>query len=86
MTTNPVVYFIEAPVAALTDLAWISVLLAALVATWWAGGRNALYLSDQYQNGWLYLVPLGYAVRVVGILLILAIDLWLFAGIVHVLV
>jgi hypothetical protein len=85
MTTNPVIHLIEAPVAALTDLAWVCVLLAALVATWWAGGRNALYLSDQYQNGWLYLVPLGYAARVVGMLLILAFDLWLVAGILAVL-
>jgi hypothetical protein len=76
---------VEAPVATLTDAAWACILLAALVATWWAAGRNALYLQEQYQNGWKYLVPFWYATRTVGMLLVLAVDLWLVAALVAVL-
>lgn len=81
---NPVIHLIEHPVAALTEASWLCVLLAALVATWWAAGRNALYLLDRYQDGWLVLVPLQYAIRSIAMLLIVAIDLALIAGIVHV--
>lgn len=81
---NPIIRLYEQPVEALTDAGWLLVLLAALVATWWAGGRNLLWLSEQYQNGWKYLVPVWYAARTIGMLAILAIDLWLVAGIVAV--
>jgi hypothetical protein len=86
VTANPVIRLIEAPVAALTDLAWVCVLLAALVATWWAGGRNLLYLDEHYQDGWLYLVPFWYALRVIALLVTLAANLWLLAGIIAVFV
>lgn len=80
---NPIIDLYETPVEALTDAGWILVLVAALVATWWAAGRNALYLSERYQDGWRYLIPGWYALRVIGMLGILAIDCWLLAGIVY---
>jgi|APHM01.1.fsa_nt_gi hypothetical protein len=83
--TNPVIRLVEEPTAALADLGWAFVLLAALLATWWALGRNIIYLTDRYQDGWMFLVPLQYAARSVVLLLIIAVDLWLIAGIVHVL-
>lgn len=85
MIANPFVALYENPVATLTAAAYALCLVAALVATWWAAGRNALYLSDQYQNGWKYLVPLWYTVRVIGMLVIAAVDLLLCAGIVYLL-
>ena len=85
MTANPALRLVEAPAAALADLGWALILIAALVATWWAAGRNALYLSEQYQAGWQYLVPFWYAVRTIGMLLVLAVDAWLLAALVAVL-
>jgi hypothetical protein len=82
--TNPFLRLVEQPVETLTDAGWVVVLLAALIATWWAAGRNLLYLNEQYQEGWKCLVPFWYAVRVVGLLLIVAIDLWLLAAVVAV--
>jgi|APHM01.1.fsa_nt_gi hypothetical protein len=81
MTGNPVLRLVESPVATLVDVGWVLILLAALVATWWAAGRNALYLEDNYQQGWRYLIPAWYAIRVIGMLLIIACDLWLLAAI-----
>jgi len=85
VTTNPILRLVESPVAALADLGWALILLAALVATWWAAGRNALHLSEQHQEGWRYLVPFWYAVRTIGMLLVLAVDAWLLAALVAVL-
>lgn len=82
---NPVIRLYETPVAALTDAGWVCILLAAMIATWWAAGRNALYLEDHYQEGWRYLVPFWYGARLIGMFLIAAVDLWLLAGIVAVL-
>lgn len=82
---NPILRLVETPVEGLTDAGWVLVLLSALVATWWAAGRNALWLEDRYQDGWQYLVPLQYAVRMIAMLLIAAVDLWLLAAIVAVL-
>lgn len=82
---NPAVRFVERPVAALTDAGWVVILLAALIATWWAAGRNLLYLSNRYQDGWKYLIPMAYAGRLIAMLLILAVDLWLVAALVAVL-
>jgi hypothetical protein len=85
MIANPFVELFEAPVDSLTAGAYALVLLAALVASWYGLGRNLLYLTEQWRNGWLVLVPLGYAARVVGGLLLVAIDLLLVAGIIGVL-
>lgn len=82
---NPILDFIESPVHGLADLGWALFLLAALVVTWWALGRNLLYLRQQYQTGWKYLVPLGYAGRVAAALVIVGVDAWLLAAIVAVL-
>jgi len=79
---NPAIRFVEHPVGALTDLGWSFILLAALIATWWAAGRNLLYLSNRYQDGWKYLIPLSYAARLVGMLGIVAIDCWLLAALI----
>lgn len=81
---NPFIRIYESPVESLTAAGWLCILIGALVATWWAAGRNALYLENNYQNGWKYLVPFWYAVRLVGMLVALAVDLWLVAGIIAV--
>lgn len=83
--TNPFVALYESPVETLTAGAYALVLLAFLVATWYAAGRNALTLYDDFQDGWLVLVPFWYTVRAVGMFLLGAIDLLLIAGIVQVL-
>jgi len=85
MIANPFVRLFEAPVESLTAGAYALVLLAALVVSWYALGRNLLYLEDQWRDGWLVLVPFWYAARIVGALLIVAIDLLLIAGIIGVL-
>lgn len=83
--TNPFIRLYEAPVEALAAGAYALVLLAFLVATWYVLGRNLLTLYQEYQNGWLVLPPFPWAVRAVGSLLVLAIDLLLLSGIIHVL-
>jgi hypothetical protein len=85
MTTNPFVHVFASPVESLTAGAYALVLTAALVASWYALGRNLLYLAEQWQEGWLVLVPFWYAARVVGLLLLVALDLLLVAGIIGVL-
>lgn len=82
---NPFVELWEAPVATLAALAYALVLLAALLATWYGATRNALYLTDRYQDGWKYLPPFWWSLRAVAMLLVAALDLLLLAGIVHVL-
>lgn len=84
MTANPFVALYDDPVATLTALAYGLTLLAALLGTWYAAGRNALYLYDRFQNGWLALPPLWYTVRAVAMLLVAAVDALLVAGIVYV--
>jgi len=73
------------PVAVLTAAAYATFLLAALVGTWWALSRNLLYLLDNWQDGWIVLVPLGYALRTMAVLGLVAVDLALVAGIIGVL-
>ena len=85
MTANPFVRLFEAPVESLTAGAYALVLLAALIASWYLAGRNLLYLHKQYQNGWLYLVPFWYMLRLTALVLVVAVDLLLIAGIIHVL-
>ncbi len=85
MIPNPALRLVEAPVHTLTDAGWACILLAALVTTWWAAGRNALYLDARWQNGWQALPPFWYAVRSAALLLVLAVDLWLVAALVAVL-
>lgn len=82
---NPFIRLYEAPVESLTAGAYALVLIAALVASWYAAGRNLLYLQKQYQNGWRYLVPFWYMVRLTALVLVVAVDLLLVAGIIHVL-
>jgi len=82
---NPFVAAFERPVTSLTAGAYALALLAALVGTWWAAVPNLLYLDDRFQDGWLVLVPGAYAARVIAVLLIVAVDLLLIAGIIGVL-
>jgi len=79
---NPFIELARSPVQSLTALAYALVLTAALVGTWYAAGRNLLYLLDRYQDGWLVLPPLTYVARCIGLLLIVAVDLLLIAGII----
>jgi len=83
---NPFVALFERPVATLTAAAYALVLMTAMLATWYAGSRNLLYLVDRWQDGWRLLVPFWYAVRVAGLLLVVAIDCLLIAGIIAVIV
>lgn len=85
MVVNPFVALFDAPVETLTALAYVCVLCAALTATWYAGGRNLLTLYDEYQEGWLVLVPFSYMLRVIAMFLILAVDCLLIAGVIYVL-
>jgi len=85
VTANPFLELYQHPVATLTATAYIALLLGALVATWWAAGRNALALDNQWQEGWLLLIPFWPAARIVAMFGILAVDLWLVAAIIGVL-
>jgi len=85
MTSNPFLRLYDAPVQSLTDAAFVTVLLAALMATWWAGGRNALWLYTRYQANWKFLPPWEYAARTITMLLVVALDLALLAAIIGVL-
>ena len=82
---NPFVRLWEAPVGTLTAFAYAIVLASMLIATWWALGRNLVVLVDQWQEGWRVLVPGAYAARVVAASLLVALDVLLVAGIIHVL-
>jgi len=86
MIANPFVRLYDAPVESLTAGAYALLLVAALVTSWYALGRNMLYLTERWRDGWLVLVPFWYMARVVGVLLIVAVDLLLIAGIIAVLV
>lgn len=79
---NPIIRLYEAPVETLTDAGWALILVAALFATWWAAGRNLLWLDDQWGHGWKYLPTFWVAARGVALLLILAVDFWLVAALV----
>jgi hypothetical protein len=85
VTPNPFVHLFKSPVESLTAAAYALVLVAVLVATWWAGGRNALFLYQEWREGWYLLVPLRYCARAVAMVLVVALDLLLLAGIIGVL-
>ncbi|MEF8887326.1 MAG: hypothetical protein V5A30_05920 [Haloarculaceae archaeon] len=85
MSVNPVLRLVEAPAATLADLGWACILVAALVATWWAAGRNLLWLDAHWQEGWQVLPPFWPALRMVALLVVTAVDLWLLAALVAVL-
>jgi hypothetical protein len=82
---NPFIELYQQPVETLSAAAYALVLLAALLATWYAAGRNLLWLIDRYQDGWLVLPPFWYTARSIALILILAVDLLLVAGIVWIL-
>jgi len=80
--TNPFVALYETPAETLLASAYALVLVGVLLLTWWALGRNALWLTENYRDGWLYLIPLDYALRAVAALVLLAVDLAVLAAIV----
>ncbi len=82
---NPFVRLFEAPVEVLTATAYALVLLTALLATWYALGRNLLWLSQRWQTGWRYLPSPMWVARAGGGLLVIAVDCLLLAGVVHLL-
>ena len=82
---NPFVELWTDPVLALTRFAYVFILAGFMVLTWWAAGRNALWLDDHFQDGWQVLVPFWFAVRSFAMLAIVAVDLLLLAGIIYVL-
>jgi hypothetical protein len=84
--SNPIYRLLQEPVLSLTDLAWVVVLLAAMAATWYAATRNVIWLREFYGQSpdgisWEYMPTFWWTVRAVGLLLILAVDLVLLAGI-----
>ena len=83
MSSNPFIRLLEAPVETLTATAYVLVLLAFLVLTWYALGRNILTLQADYRDGWYVLPPFVYVVRIAGALVIIAIDLLLIATIIY---
>ena len=85
MSSNPFVRLFEAPIETLTASAYALLLFAALLLTWYALGRNVLTLYSDWQNGWIALPPMTYCARAAGVLIIVAVDLLLIAGIIHVL-
>lgn len=82
---NPFISLFEAPVETLTAAAYVVLLFGALVVSWWALGRNLLYLRNRFQNSWKYLVPFWYAVRIGAATVLVALDLLMVAAIIHVL-
>jgi hypothetical protein len=85
MIANPFIQLFEAPAETLLAAGYAVILFGLLVATWWGLSRNAMYLVEYWQDGWKYLVPGKYALRAVLVAVIVAVDLWLTAGIIYVL-
>ena len=81
---NPFIKLFETPVETLGAAAYVVVLLGALTLSWWALGRNLLYLRNRFQNDWKYLVPFWYAARVGVVALLVAVDLLLIGAIIYV--
>jgi hypothetical protein len=81
---NPFIHLFDAPVETLTAAAYVVVLIGALGASWYALGLNLLALREGWQDGWKYLIPLAYAVRVVATTIVVAVDLLLIAAIIRV--
>ncbi|MDQ2052852.1 hypothetical protein RBH26_20635 [Natronolimnohabitans sp. A-GB9] len=85
MTANPFIELYEAPVETLTLGAYLLILLAALVGTWWLLTRNVLELYKQAatetwaKNAPLY-PPFKFIWRLAAIPVIVAIDLFLIAA------
>jgi len=85
---NPFIRLYEAPVESLTLGAYLLLLLAALVFTWWLLTRNVLELYDQAtsetwaKNTPLY-PPFKFVWRLAALPIIVAIDLFLIAAFVY---
>lgn len=84
MIANPFVSLWEQPILTLTAAAYAFALVAALVATWYALGRNlmTLYIQNK-KGGWKY-PPLEWALRAIAVPLVLAVDCLLLAAFVWV--
>lgn len=85
MTSNPFVRLYETPVEALTALAYALVLLAFLVLSIWALAWLILELKAGWKRNWRAIPPLKYFAKTAGAIVILAVDVALLAGIIHVL-
>lgn len=85
VTANPFIRLYEAPIESLTLAAYLLILLAALVGTWWLLTRNVLELIDQAtsetwaKNTPLY-PPFRFIWRLAAVPVIVAIDLFLIAA------
>ena len=81
---NPFVRLWEAPVETTALLAYAFLLLAALVATWYALGTNVLTLKIRWdRRRWTYVPDQSFVYRVVGILVLVAVDWLLLGGLVY---
>lgn len=80
---NPFIRLWETPVETLAIGAYLLVLLAALVATWYVLGRNLLTLYIQYEKDSWKTPPAAWAARAIAVPIILSIDLLLVAAFVH---
>lgn len=85
MSANPFIRLYEAPAETLTAFAYAIILLALLLLTWWALTTLVFDLYRDWRNGWLALPPLKYVAKAALGCVIVAVDLLLIAGIIHVL-
>ena len=84
---NPFIRLFEQPVETLLLGAYLLVLLALLVSTWYVLGRNFMTLysrwdKEAWSNGTPY-PPATWVLRLIAIPIVLAIDLLLIAAFVH---
>lgn len=84
MHSNPFVRLYEAPVETLTAGAYALVLVAFLLLTWWVLTSLAFDLYRGWRDSWYALPPLSYVAKAAAGVVILAVDLLLLAGIIHV--
>jgi len=80
--SNPFVALFNDPVGTLTAAAYALGLVGVLAATWWAAVPNALYLYDNWRDGWLVLVPGRYVLRILALVFIGMADLWIIAAVI----
>lgn len=85
MTSNPFVRLYEAPVETLTLAAYLLVLLAVLLLTIYALGRNLMTLYLRWESeGWSNTMPPyppgDWMARAIAVPVVLAVDLLLIAA------
>lgn len=84
---NPFIDLVNDPVATLTLLGWLLLLITLLLLTLSICYRNALKIIHQWHadrpHEWEYVPPVGFMLRVAAIPAILWIDAWVIAAILY---